>query len=223
MRQQAEAEHIEKAIGISEHYTIPKPLDKVVPFDPYIKILKERERSDLANSLHLPDGLYPSWKIDNSLYDIYYIPGYDNYMYETVKKDPKLLQNLSEYKRAYFEHMLKVQNPALYDKYMRDKMDKADFLPTITGQQMSKTMSVAAAEKLDPYTGRGQINTAGFYPSKRERLDRDGILRSDDPDNKLVTGTEFWQTTYQNANQTKQKASETAGGLGTTAENQGTA
>ena len=170
-----------------------------------ITILGSQQRVDLAKSLHLPEDLWPVWKVENPLYDIYYIPGYDNWLYERVKHDPAQLHRISDYKRAYFENLLRVQNPELFELYLRDKREKPDPLPNIYGSGLHQTLAVGQGSSLlpgvNPYTGRGQINTSGHHPAKREHFNRDGLLVSTQPEQKLATGTEFWQTTYQNANQ----------------------
>ena len=173
-----------------------------------ITILDSRERLDLAKSLLLPENLWPVWRVENRLYDIYFIPGYDNWLYERIKSNPNELHRVSDYKRSFFENMLRVQNPDLYEKYIRDKQDKPAPLPNMYGSALHKTQSInfngTAASTLpgiNPYGGRGQTNTSGYHPAKREYFHRDGHLVSTHPDQKLATGTEFWQTSYQNANQ----------------------
>lgn len=194
------AEQIEATIGISEHYKVPRPTREALQKATFmIQLIDQEKRVDLAQSLNLPEGLWPTWKVENRLYDIYYIPGYDNWMYEHIKKDPKRIHHLSDYKKAYFENMLKTQNPELFERYIRDKVERPDCLPTISGANMSQTISPAAASNLQSYSGRGQVNTAGQHQAKRESNLKFGSMRSEAPDQKLQTGTEFWQTSYQTA------------------------
>lgn len=176
-----------------------------------INLIDSKMRKSLGESLQLPEELVPVWKVENRLYDIYFIPGYDNWLVERVRANPDEVHRVSEYKRGFFENLLEKQDPEAYQAYLLTKNNQPARLPSLnsTGNShLTKTNS------LQGYTGHGQLNTTGSYSAKREADNRDGLLVSQIPEQKLNSGTEFWQTTYQNANQVNM-----AGSQGTAASN----
>lgn len=80
----------------------------------YISMIPEGEgQQNLVSELKLPTNLVPMWRVGNNMYDIYYIPGYDNWMYNRVKKNPREVMKLSKYKQKFFENML-VEKPGSF-------------------------------------------------------------------------------------------------------------
>lgn len=69
----------------------------------FLSLIPEGEHEAVLKELKLPENLVPVWKVDNNLYEIYYIPGYDNWMFNRVKKNPRSILKLSNYKQKFFE------------------------------------------------------------------------------------------------------------------------
>lgn len=158
------------------------------------------QREAIAKYLHLPEGLYPIWKVEHQMYDIYFIPGYDNWMYNYVREDPETnYPRLSKYKQAVFDSRLEQLSQTGGTKVAgNSQVLESELLGQTTG--CSKIFKMAGGSAIQHPHGvkisHTQFNHDGQHPSNPSRLEKTGIL-SGPEDNKLKTGTEFWQTSYQ--------------------------
>ena len=86
----------------------PADQSDVIPGGQFVVSLieDEAEKNQLRQELHLPDNMVPMWRVHNQLYQIYYIPGFNNWMYRKVKRNPEAVHNLSKYKKKFFETLL---------------------------------------------------------------------------------------------------------------------
>lgn len=151
----------------------------------------EAQRKELrgaAKTLNLPEDLRVEKKVANALYDIYYVPGYDKF---SLGNNPDFKEEDSRKNRL---------------RTLAEKNMNTNTLPNLSrNSNMSGAVMgmVNSSTKGMDTTGFGpkidvQINTCGFHPAKRENGNRTGAIRCANPQTKLQTGTEFWQSTAAN-------------------------
>lgn len=152
-----------------------------------LSILSKAKQLEIAKELNLPPELVPLWRVENALYQIYYIPGYDNWLFRKVKQNPEELNRISSYKRSFIEGLLR----------QRENNNQSGIdLPHVYKDQIHRINSLDAER-----FSKSQFNQSGFYPAKRNRDQKTGDLNLSalESSKKLKSGTEFWQTTYQNS------------------------
>lgn len=167
-----------------------------------MSIIEDQEQQEeLLKELHLPENLVPMWKVYNELYEIYYIPGYDNWLYKGVKENPESVHQLSKYKKKFFETLT-------YDRLSKTESNFG-FKPENEKKNLMVETQVddSSLPAVRPHSVQNfrtvnlrhsQFNETGFYPSGKleSQFNRTGNLPRP-KDGKLKTGTEFWQTSYQ--------------------------
>jgi len=163
-----------------------------------IQLISKTNQSRLAHDLELPDELVPVWRVENSMYDVYYIPGYDNWMVNKVKADPNSVGTLSKYKQKFFETLNGQRN--LHQGPV-DILESE--LIASEAANMNRTNGIdkqISLSQIQHPTGVGlnhsQFNETGVHQSKVSRVEKTGNLQGPE-DNLLKSGTEFWQTSYQ--------------------------
>lgn len=151
------------------------------------------EQQEALTELHLPENLVPMWKVYNELYQIYYIPGYDNWLYKGVKKDPESVHQLSKYKKKFFETLTKQSFNNTTNNF---RIGNRAVGAKSTLARMKRPNSVQNYRTVN--LNHSQFNETGFYPSGKQetQFSRTGNLPRP-KDGKMKTGTEFWQTSYQ--------------------------
>lgn len=192
--------------------------DEVICDQP--KNLDELDKEQVRQKLGLPEDLRIERKVDNPLYDIYYIPDYDKFAiggcpdFKTsdngITKKGKLRQNSllsSTGNSATLPNLNNLPN-------INNQKNVASAIVTMIQESQTPNINVTkkanwntmkrghhSTDNLTNQMGLSRkirINTTGVHNAKREPQNRIGTMSVQNPLEKLKDGTEFWQTTHQN-------------------------
>jgi len=143
------------------------------------ELIKQQELEKASKTLKLPEDLKVLKQVPNPLYDIYYVPGYD------------------EFKTGHIPDFNEDDNKKKSSNRLRTLAEKNINSNTLPNLNTSKLSNPNLNESIGAKIGM-QINTSGIHPAKREAMNKTGEISVKNVNAHLKDGTEYWQTTFQN-------------------------
>ena len=149
------------------------------------ELFNKQEMEKAAKTLKLPEDLRVEKKIPNPLYDIYYVPGYDQYK----------LGNNPDFK-------IEDKKKSNRLRTLAEKNINNSTMPSLNSSKIFVYNLKANKPDLNTAIGPNiglQINTSGYHPAKREANYNFGKIDVNNDQAKMKHGTEYWQSTAQHS------------------------